>query len=139
MASIDYGVITFKNNKLLTNMEDGNKVRNGAWGEFVHYPTGVTFYRTSIKDNEDIDKAVIRLGMYEKMTMLRKKVLYSTINGLKIKTKEIYPQTFLSKFKDEKGDMYTVIHGYDVDFDDFYSNRRGEIITKEIKKIKDKM
>lgn len=131
MASIDFGVITIKNNHILEEtVRDGWIVSNGATGLFKHEPTGVVFYRTSITDSTDIDTATTIIRVAEELSDKRKKVFNTTIKGLTIKTKEIYPHTYLTKFKDENGDKYVVIHGYDVGFENFWDKRRGELINR---------
>ena len=136
MAGMDYGVIAFKNKKLLEDTDtnrEGCYVFNGKGGEFRH-SSGLTFYRTSIKDHEDINKAKVVIRVEEELAYKNKKVLYTEIKGLKVKTKHIVEGVYESKFKDNEGDWYTVIHGYDVDFDDFWEDRVGKIIQKRIKK-----
>lgn len=135
MAGIDYGVITYKNSQLVEPDNYEGEVRQGAFGEFVHDSTGVVFYRTTIKDHENIDEAETVVRLAEVLTYGDKKVLYSSIKGLTLKTREIYHGTYLTKFKDEKGDFYTVIQGYDVGFDNFYSVERGKVVKKHIKNI----
>lgn len=134
MAGMDYGVIVFKNKQLLEDIDtDSWYVNNGMAGEFVH-PTGLTFYRMSIKDHQDIEEAKTVIRLEEELTYENKKALTVNVNGIRIKVKEIADSVFESKFKDSNGDWFTVIHGYDVAFDGFWSQSIGKVIKKHIKK-----
>lgn len=131
MAMLDYGVLVFKDGKMLENTDgDDNSVRNGAGGHFTHKQSGVNFYRMSIKNHVDIDSATERVSLFSKLTYGRKKVLQSDVGGLSIRTKEIYPQTYMSTFKDVNGDTYKVIQGYDVGLSNFHSKQREKVIKK---------
>lgn len=134
MAMLDFGVITIKNNKLLEETEGiGWLVKQGAGGEFLHQPSGVVFYKTSIKDDLDVEKATVRVYMSDELSYLKKKVNYLEINGLSIKTKEICDGTYLSEFKDGNGDRYKVIFGFDVGFKYYWKKKNGDAIKKILK------
>ncbi|WP_461199288.1 hypothetical protein [Enterococcus sp. N249-2] len=87
--------------------------------------SGIVFYRLSIKDNIDVDCAdeIIRL------TKLKDPEV--KINGLQLEIEEIYPSTFKTTFKDQLGDQYMVIHGYDVsmNMDSYWDSKRRDIVS----------
>lgn len=136
MAALDYGVISFKNGQLIEEVDDGeNLVKHGAWGEFKHVGTGLVFYRQSIKDDVEVDDAKYLMYLNQEVTAKKKKTLSFKFKEVSFKTKEIYPNTFYTIFSDKDGDKYDVIHGYDVDFSDFYCSKRSAVVNRLIKKI----
>lgn len=132
MAMLDYGVITFKNGELMSEvLESEDKsliVEHGEAGKFRHESSGVVFYRMSIKSDNDVEKAekVIRLDC-----KLEEDV---EINGVTLNIEEIYPQTFKTQFTDKENNEFLVIHGYDVstNMGSYWSNARRDTIKRHL-------
>lgn len=135
MAASDYGVLSFKNGKLLDDIDNGTSlIRQGSWGEFKHDETGLVFYRMSIKDHVDVDKADFLIYINQELHGKRKEVLRFEVDGIQFMSKEIYAGTYYTKFKDNKGDFYQVIHGYDVSVSNFWCPKRGKKVRRLMKK-----
>lgn len=136
MAASDYGVLSFKNGKLLDDIDNGTSlIRQGSWGEFKHNGTGLVFYRMSIKDHMDVDKADFLIYMNQELKDRRKKILRFEFKEIQFKTKEIYAGTYHTTFKDNKGDLYQIIHGYDVSLSGFWCAKRGEKVGRLVNRI----
>lgn len=132
MASLDYGVISIKNGKLVS---EGTFVHQGEGGYFIHELTGMVIYRMSVKDNPDVDQADFVQYFNQEIDLKGKIVLNWKFKNLNIKSKKISSQMYLTFFKDEIGDSYQIIHGNDVSLNDFWFPQTKKIISNKLKKL----